>query len=290
VIASARDLVAARRHLRALQARGQRHVVEAEGLRTVWRSWGEGTALVLLHGGHGAWTHWVRNIEALAAHHRVWVPDMPGFGDSDGLPGDPHAPDRDQRFLSLLRAGLQQLPAFSAGFDLVGFSFGGLVAARLASQTALAPAVRRLVLIGSAGHGGVRRQVHELLNWRALQGQARWTAHAHNLRSFMLHDPNRVDALALVVHAEASAATRFRSKQLSRTALLPACLDAFAGPVLLLWGEHDVTATPADIGPALVQGHPERQCVILPDGGHWLQYEQSAAVNRLLFEFLSNSR
>lgn len=287
---SARDLVAARRSLRALQALGQRHDIEAEGLRTVWRSWGEGPALVLLHGGHGAWTHWVRNIEALAAHHRVWVPDMPGFGASDGLLGDPHAPDRDQRFLSLLRAGLQQLPALSAGFDLVGFSFGGLVAARLVSWAEAAPAVRRLALIGSAGHGGVRRQVHELQNWRALQGQDRWTAHAHNLRSFMLHDPEHVDALALVVHAQASAATRFRSKQLSRTALLAACLDRFAGPTLLLWGEHDVTATPAEIGPALVQGHPERQCVILPDAGHWLQYEQSATVNRLLNDWFSDVR
>lgn len=290
MIASARDLVAARRSLRALQALGQRHDLEAEGLRTVWRSWGEGPSLVLLHGGHGAWTHWVRNIEALAAHHCVWVPDMPGFGSSDGLPGDPHASDRDQLLLKLLRGGLQQLSALSAGFDLVGFSFGGLVAASLASQTDVAPAVRRLALIGSAGHGGPRRQVHELQNWRVLQGQDRWAAHAHNLRSFMLHDPDRVDALALVVHAEASAATRFRSKQLSRTALLPACLDRFAGPTLLVWGEHDVTATPVDIGPALVKGHPERQCVILPHGGHWLQYEQSEAVNRLLIDWLSNSR
>src|SRR5579872_798715 len=39
--------------------------------RMVWRCWGEGTPLVLLHGGYGSWTHWIRNIDGLAARHRV---------------------------------------------------------------------------------------------------------------------------------------------------------------------------------------------------------------------------
>ena len=54
----------------------------------VWHVWGQATRhpawppLVLLHGGSGSWTHWLRNINALVDAGRwVLVPDLPGFGD-----------------------------------------------------------------------------------------------------------------------------------------------------------------------------------------------------------------
>ena len=53
----------------------------------VWHVWGQGPSVVLLHGGSGSWTHWVRNLEALLrSGHRVLAPDMPGFGDSAAPP------------------------------------------------------------------------------------------------------------------------------------------------------------------------------------------------------------
>ena len=32
----------------------------------VWHEWGSGDPLVLLHGGSGAWNHWLQNIEVLS--------------------------------------------------------------------------------------------------------------------------------------------------------------------------------------------------------------------------------
>lgn len=58
----------------------------------VWRIWGEGRPLVLLHGASGSWTHWIRNVVPLAGHVRVCAADMPGFGDSD-VPPEPHTAD-----------------------------------------------------------------------------------------------------------------------------------------------------------------------------------------------------
>src|SRR3546814_12050761 len=60
-----------------------------------WRLWGpdvpSGNApLLLLHGSHGGWMHWLRNIQALARERCVIVPDMPGFGESDA-PRDVHS-------------------------------------------------------------------------------------------------------------------------------------------------------------------------------------------------------
>lgn len=66
-----------------LERAARRHDVPCGDGVMVWRSWGEGLPVVLLHGGSGSWTHWVRNITALVgAGRRAWIPDLPGFGDS----------------------------------------------------------------------------------------------------------------------------------------------------------------------------------------------------------------
>src|SRR5207249_8442783 len=72
-----------------LDSHARRAVTPCPGGAMVWRTWGQGPPLVLLHGARGSWTHWLRNIPALAERFSVIVPDMPGFGDS-GAPPKPH--------------------------------------------------------------------------------------------------------------------------------------------------------------------------------------------------------
>ena len=55
----------------------------------VWRCWGDGPPLVLLHGAFGSWLHWVGNIDGLARHFRVLAADMPGYGAS-AMPPEPY--------------------------------------------------------------------------------------------------------------------------------------------------------------------------------------------------------
>jgi hypothetical protein len=45
-----------------IDAQAVRHVVPSEGQRVCWRMFGRGRSLVLMHGGHGSWLHWIRNI------------------------------------------------------------------------------------------------------------------------------------------------------------------------------------------------------------------------------------
>src|SRR5436305_1225664 len=90
----------------------------------VWRRWGAGLPLVLLHGGSGSWRHWARNIAPLSAVRTVWVPDLPGMGDSDP---PPHPPDRPEASRAVMAALDALLPAQQ--FDLAGFSYGGSIAA-----------------------------------------------------------------------------------------------------------------------------------------------------------------
>ncbi|UCU98595.1 alpha/beta fold hydrolase [Acidovorax radicis] len=280
-----RDLAAARRSLRQLAAQGSRHETRHDDARLCWRHWGRGPDLVLLHGGHGSWMHWARNIETLATRFSVWVPDMPGFGDSDVLPGHPHDADRQERLVKALDEGLLHLLG-DAAFCLAGFSFGGLTAAQLAS---VSTRVRRLALLGTAGHGGARRPLWELRDWRRVEGRARWEVHAHNLRALMLHQASHVDAKALVVHACASHATRYRSKAFSRAANLLDALSRYRGELLLIWGEHDVTAVPDDMGPIVRASNPAWELRIVPDAGHWVQYEQSGPINTILTDWFQSS-
>jgi len=249
-----------------------------------WYRWGQGPAVLLLHGGHGSWMHWVHNVVELSAHHTVWVPDMPGFGASDTLPGAPHGPNRLNHLVEVLVAGLNQVLVGDKRLDVVGFSFGGVVATQVAG---LWPDIQRLALLGPAGHGGARRQTTELLNWRGLRGAALWQTQAHNLAAFMLHDPTQVDATALLAHHCSAHATRFHSKSISRQNPLLDLLSVHTQDLLLVWGEHDVTAVPDTMGPQLLAQRHNRRLVVVPNAGHWVQFEQPSVTNNLLLAWLS---
>ena len=55
----------------------------------------------------------------------------------------------------------------------------------------------------------------------------------------------------------------------------------------MLWGENDVTAEPVRAAEHLVQNRPEREWMVIPRAGHWVQYEAADTVNVLLLYWLS---
>ena len=262
----------------SLERAGKRHIVEHRGRATVWREFGTGAPLVLLHGGHGSWMHWIRNIEALAASRRVLVPDLPGYGESDALPPDSGFND----LVDTVAAAIDTLLGAGTAFDLAGFSFGGVIAGRVAL---LRPAVRRLALLGAVGHGRRRRQGGAMLAWQGM-GEGRMLAHLrHNLGVLMLH--GAVDSLALEIHRYSCIHTRYQSKRTSLSPILSDTLQGLELPVLMLWGEHDPTGDPEEVG-ALWQGHrAERTYDILKGAGHWVQYEAALQVNARLLAWCS---
>ena len=266
-----------------LEAQATRHRVEVQGSFVCWRQFGEGPPLVLLHGGHGSWLHWVRNIEALAARFTVWVPDLPGYGDSDEL-GEGRSGDMAQLVHATL-ASLDALIGAGTWIDLVGFSFGGLVSAQIAARR---PRIRHLVLLGAAGHGGLRRPRGELKNWHRTKTQESINdCMRHNLQMHMLFDPAQIDALALAVHTASCQHARFRSRPTSQAGGLSAALDQSSAQMLLIWGEHDVTAEPTVLVQSWTEGQPQRQALIVPGVGHWVQYESADEINRLLLGYFA---
>ncbi|RZL66126.1 MAG: alpha/beta fold hydrolase [Variovorax sp.] len=282
------SLRAAHATIAQFDARASRHDVEHQGVRVRWRRFGPEHSvlppLVLLHGGHGSWLHWLRNIDALSVGRALWLPDMPGFHDSDvpraAAPGE----DALDPLLDALGGSLDALIGAGTPIDLGGFSFGGLTAARFAARRG---AVRKLALMGSGGHGTLRRMSTQMINWRAAPDrEAEIAALRHNLAALMLHDPQALDALAFAIHDVSCHGTRLRSKEISLAGGLQRALAAHAGPQLLVWGEFDVTADPRPLVAQLAASHPQRRAVVVDDAGHWVQYERAAETNRLLLEFL----
>jgi pimeloyl-ACP methyl ester carboxylesterase len=248
-----------------------------------WRRFGEGPPLVLLHGGHGNWLHWARNIEFLAQGSQVWVADMPGYGDS----AEPPEPAGMDSLVDAMARSLEDLLGAGRPFDLAGFSFGGLVAAHLAARRL---PVKRLILLGPAGHAGPRRPRGEMLAWRKALAdpdpQALPAVMRHNLAMQMLHQPEAIDGLAVAVHTRACQATRFRSREISRGGGLPQLLALCRAPLRLLWGEHDVTCDPSVLSVSLGAQARDRQARVLPAMGHWVQYEAAQVVNRQMRAWL----
>src|SRR5258708_24576453 len=121
-----------------------------------------------------------------------------------------------------------------------------------------------------------------LLDWRVEDVAAREAAWGQNLAAVRLSGREAVDALALCVHGLSCEATRFRSKSISRGSALQALLQDYRRPVLLVWGEADVTAEPMEAAESLAQGRAERDWTIVPRAGHWVQYECAPEVNLLM--------
>ncbi len=273
------QLALARERIIALDAQAERHDVQPlDGKRMAWRRFGEGPPLVLVHGGHGSWLHWIRNIDALSAAHSVWLPDLPGYGDSD-----PIESSGIEEIIDATAYSIDRLIGSAKPVDLCGFSFGGLVASRVAASRGH---VRKLALIGTAGHGLKSRYTLEMRNWRlAREPAALWSALRNNLAALMIHEARDIDALALEVHRACCAATRFRSKTISRSSLLAPILEGVDAPVLLVWGEHDVTTQPETAARSIAGRREGIEWRIVPGAGHWAQYERADAVNALLLDW-----
>ncbi|WP_370521753.1 alpha/beta fold hydrolase [Acidovorax sp. HDW3] len=252
----------------------------AEG-RMVWHVWGAPTPgvapLVLLHGGSGSWTHWLRSIAPLQHTGRqLLLPDLPGFGDSDVPPGGGQDADA---MLAPLHSGLQALVG-SAPVDLVGFSFGGLLAGLYAA--AQPQQVQRLVVVGAPGMGVVSSVRIPLRGWRhRADALAQQQVHRHNLAALMLHDAAGIDAQTLAVHIHNVERDRLPRRRLAAGDRLAQALAAFAGPVHAIYGAHDALY-PGDglqrLEAAFAQSAPQFLGLArIAGAGHWVQHEQPAA-------------
>lgn len=246
----------------------------------VWRGWGEGRPLVLLHGAHGSWMHWIRNIRALARRRRVWAGDSPGYGDS----ALPPAVDRPEDFAAVIADGIARLPGVDGPVDILAFSLGGVFATHVA---ALAPErVARLIIVDAGGLNTPLGQVRST-PVRGLTGDALAAAHRFNLLGLMLHNEDSVDDLALRVQAINVPKGRASPRNLVVPDHMLRVLDKVRAPIDLIWGEHDIPHPDPHAQLAVVRRYqPEATLRVIKDAGHWPMYERPEAFDAAVMEML----
>lgn len=250
----------------------------------VWHAWGEGTPLVLLHGGYGSWTHWIRNIDALAGRYRVIAADLPGLGDSAAAP-PPVTPDA---LAAIIASGIDTVLPEGERFHLVGFSFGAMLGSHVAA--ARGAQLRSMTLVGSASMGLRRAPMQEMQPPRRhMSADAIAALQRTNLGILMFADKDRIDDLAVRLQVDNVARARVKSRVFAPQNLLGPVLPKIAAPLGGIWGERDVTAYPwvEDRRDMLRRAQPDAFFAIVPGAGHWVMYEAADAFNRVLLDRLA---
>jgi 2-hydroxy-6-oxonona-2,4-dienedioate hydrolase len=247
----------------------------------VWRTWGVGPPLVLLHGGYGSWTHWIRNVLPLSRRFRVIAPDLPGLGDS----ATPPEPWTAAGLAAIIVEGLDQVLPAGERAHVAGFSFGGVIGGHVAAQ--LGNRARGFTVVGSNGLG-IERSPTPLKRVPTAAGEEEeFATHRYNLNQLMIADPDKIDELALYLQKINHARARMRSRRFSRSNALAEALPHVTARLDGIWGERDATAYPhvEERARVLRSFRPDARFAVVPGAGHWVQYEGADRFNALLAEF-----
>ena len=246
----------------------------------VWRVWGGGPPLVLLHGGYGSWTHGIRNVLFLARRFTVIAPDLPGLGES-ATPPEPHTAEGLAR---IIVDGLATILPGGERFHLTGFSFGGVLGGHVAAL--LGEQVRGFTIVGSNGLG-LPRQPTELERQRpGGTAEELLDIARHNLGVLMIADKGKIDDLAVYIQYMNAPRGRIRSRRFSRSDALIRALPRVTAQLSGIWGGRDAGAYPYldERKRVLDEIQPGLRFEVIPGAGHWVAFEAADRFNPLLAE------
>ena len=306
---TARDLPTDRDESRALNKRIHSGFVDMGSLRVHHMHGGRGTPVVFIHGlGSSGYMEWRRNLEPMATKHRVWAPDLPGYGRTD----KPRVRYTIPYFARFIQRYMHDRGLRSAA--VIGTSLGGRIALEVALEE---PAlVRKLVLVNTLGLGrpqvrmaqmayglvtiprvgeAVMGFTRDALTWaprRIIRRvAARYAGASADLEQTM--DDDYLDNLR-----EMYATVGYHNAYLSTVRSLVNPRALFGGhhdvtrrlnelkiPVQLIWGADD---------PLFPLAHAERaqtlieraQLAVLDHAGHTPQAERPEEFNRVLQRFI----
>jgi pimeloyl-ACP methyl ester carboxylesterase len=225
-----------------------------------WEATGEGPPLIFLHGLSASRRWWGRNVAAFAPHFRTYTVDLPGFGESRKVRWS-----RLEHTVALLCGWMAEQGITKA--HLVGHSMGGAIAALLAAHDP--ERVDRLVLVNAA------------IRPRGTRATARA---ADVMRTLSRTPPGFTPLLArdlLRAHPRSFVTATVNVLQ----AEWQPHLSGIAAPTLVVWGEHD-PLTPLALGSSIAALVPDARLEIIANAGHTPMWEQPAAFNDVVLEFL----
>jgi pimeloyl-ACP methyl ester carboxylesterase len=251
--------------------------VQSGRLRTRVFTAGSGDPVVFLHGAGGL--TWDPFLDDLAERFTVYAPEHPGCGESRGVEALEGIWDLVLYYYDLFDALGLRAPA------VVGHSFGGMVAAELASCNP--ERVKRLALIAPIGL------------WRDDVPVADWIGiDPARLPELIFTDPNGTlakQAFSLPEEPEAKMTAQFQmAMNLASTSQfvwplpdkgLRKRIHRATQPTLIVWGAQDRLA-PVAYAEEFRSRLPNAEVVVVDDAGHVPQLEQREQVSRALLDFL----
>lgn len=244
---------------------------------------GEGAPVLMLH-GHGGWRDsWELQVAALAPRYRTLRMDLRGHGDSS-KPAGPYT-------MGQLAADAAAVIRHAAGAraHVLGHSLGGAVALQLALD---APElVRSLVIINSQASfvrpRGIARiaaagatRVPRLLGFRLHARAIAWGylkgKHLAARRAQLIEGWSRNELAGYLAAASATEEFDVRAR-----------LGEISVPVLVVGSDRDVL--PLEAKRALASGVRQGRLVMISDSRHIALWDQPAALNREILEFLAGA-
>lgn len=218
--------------------------------------------VVLVHGLSGSTRWWDRTVPALAARHRVYLVDLPGFGSMRRAEGG---------FVLSEAAGWLSSWMEAVGLErahLVGHSMGGYISVVLAARRP--ELLRRLVLVAPAGVPTGRSMHGYLL---PLLRAGRYMTPA--FLPVLVRDALRMGPSTLL-----GAAREILAEDVRRQ------LREIEAPTLLVWGLQD-TIVPPSAGDVMRQEIPTSRLLVIEGAGHVPMFERAAETNATLLAFLA---
>jgi len=245
--------------------------IELEVLRR-----GTGRPILLLHGFQTVDPE-ARFLELLARHGEIIAPSSPGFGHS------PRPKDFDTVY-DLVHLYLELLDTLPGGkVTLVGFSFGGWLAAEVA--VACSHRLDKLVLVDPLGIKISDRETPDILDI--------FNRSPDEVRRKSWYDPDRLapdfNAMsdeALVTYARnREALCLYAWHPYMHNPQLPRWLGRIAVPTLLVWGASDRMVSP-DYGRAYARLIAGSRFTLIERAGHHPEIEQPEAFVERVAAFL----
>jgi pimeloyl-ACP methyl ester carboxylesterase len=237
---------------------------------------GAGRQILLLHGFQTV-DPAARFLELLGRHGEIIAPAGPGFGSSPRPKDFDTVYDLVHLYLEILEA----LPGERT--TLVGFSFGGWLAAEVAVKCG--HRLDKLVLVDPVGIKVSDRETPDILDI--------FNCSPEEVRQKSWHDPDRfapdfneMSDEALVIHARnREALCLYAWYPYMYNPQLPRWLRRINVPTLLLWGMSDRVVTP-DYGRTYSRLIPGSRLELIEAAGHHPEIEQPEAFAERVSRFL----
>ncbi|MBL7061489.1 MAG: alpha/beta fold hydrolase [Dehalococcoidia bacterium] len=241
---------------------------------------GQGEPLVIIHGGGDGARAWLQNAEELSRHYSVYIPDLPGFGQSQSANDRFHLPE----FVAFIEDFSQALGL--ERFYLMGHSIGGGIALHYALR--FPQKVKGLVLVSSWCLG-----IEAALWVRFLSRPAFCSSFGEASIAIL----KAVKWLARIFYAPfkiANPPTRIKMEMgktmmtlKGQTTVLLNQLSELTVPTLLVWGAGD-RIVPASHAYAAAKLIPDCQLHIFEGCGHNVYRQRAGEFSQLLTNFLDN--